>query len=471
MAFPLKNNKGLISMKKFFNYLVCISVLLLGGLTGATFYISMDIEKMFYKKELFAYDNKIVSYKKIISYKKGLFESNAVTEVKLLNLPTAIKMHHTILHGPIIITKDPKKPIDFKFAIVKSYLDESANTAIPTSFVISTVLNYKKEIESTINSSFPKYTDNWTQIANLLLESFIHITNDYFDFKCTAAASSIQTNYLGNELVAEGIALKANQTVHSFDNGEGNVTINVEKIIQKQQETKITNLKLNTTNIFQNKLLNSSFDLDIEKITSKNEIYGPLHFKLLIENIDLSQISVPQPNYTSLLLKKPKLIIDNSYLSLSQGVIKVNLALSFSELESNSNNISANAALPIEMQRVGIDGEVSLIISKEILKQMLTKSIENGLVTQMEYEKFDLQKKQQELDMQVNVNLQQAIQNGTLIEKEGTYETKIIITQNNFIVNDKPIIVPSVLFINYMKMFKASHVAGKNSPVLLQQPK
>jgi hypothetical protein len=126
---------------------------------------------MFYKKELFNYGNKIVSYKKIISYKKGLFESNAVTEVKLLNLPTVIKMHHTILHGPIIITKDPKKPIDFKFAIVKSYIDGSANTAIPTSFVISTVLNYKKEIESTINISIPKYTDELFQIADWVLES------------------------------------------------------------------------------------------------------------------------------------------------------------------------------------------------------------------------------------------------------------------------------------------------------------
>ena len=157
-------------------------------------------------------------------------------------------------------------------------------------------------------------------------------------------------------------------------------------------------------------------------------------------------------------------------MSLPQGAIKVNLALSFSERESNSNNISANAALPIEMQRVGIDGEVSLTISKEVLKQMLTKSIQNGLVMQMEYEKLDPQKKQQELDMQVNVNLQQAIQNGTLVEKEGTYETKIIINKNNFIVNDKPIIVPSILFINYMKMFKAFQVAGKNPPVLPQQP-
>lgn len=193
-------------MKKTFNYLVYISVLLLAGLSGATFYIAMDIEKMFYKKELFTYDNQIVSYKKIISYKKGLFESNAVTEVQLLNLPPVIKMHHTILHGPIIITKDPKKPIDFKFAIIKSYLDEPVNTAMPTSFVISTVLNYKKEIESTINSSFSKYADNLVQIANWLLESFIHIKNNYFDFKCTASASSMQTNYLGKELVAEGIS-------------------------------------------------------------------------------------------------------------------------------------------------------------------------------------------------------------------------------------------------------------------------
>lgn len=466
-------------MKKFFSYLVYISVLFIVVLSGAAFYISTEIEKMFYKKELFTYDNTVIAYKKIISYKKGLFESNAVTEVKLLNLPTVIKMHHTILHGPIIITKDPEKPIDFKFAIIKSYIDETANTVIPSSFVILTVLNYKREIESTINSSFPKYTDNWVQIANWLLESFIHITNDYFDFKCTASASSMQINDLGKELVAEGIAIKANQTMHGVDNGDGNLTVNVEKIIAQQQEIKITNLKLNTTNSLQNKLLNHSFGLDIGEITNKSNMYGPLHFKLLIENIDLSEISVRPPNlenhhltkpYTALLLKKPKLIIDNSYLSLPQGTIKVNLALSFSELESNSNNIPPNAALPIGMQGVGVDGEISLTISKEVLKQILTQSIQNELVTQMEYAKLDPQKKQQELDMQVNVNIQQAIQNGTLIEKEGAYETKIIITQNNFVVNDKPIIEPSILFIAYMKMFKAAHVVEKNPPILPQQP-
>ena len=415
-------------MKNFFNYLVCISVLFLVGLSGATFYISMDIEKMFYKKELFTYGNNVVFYNKIISYKKGLFESNAVTEVKLLNFPTVIKMHHTILHGPIIFTKDSKKPIDFKFAIINSYIDKSANTAIPISFVISTVLNYKKEIESTTNSSFPKYegrinssfpkdANNLVQIANWLLESFIRITNNHVDFKCTASFSSALAKHLGDELVVEGVnikvnqtaegvdlgaAIKANQTVGSFESGEGNVAIDVKKIIQKQQETEITNLKLNETNTVKNKILNNSFDLDIEKIINKNEIYGPMHFKFLLENINLSQISNPQPelkprslrdltaSLAALLLKKPKLIIDNSYLSFPNGAIKVNLVLSFSELESNSNNISANADL---MQRVGMDGEVSLTISKEVLKQMITKSIQNGLVMQMEYEKLDPQKK------------------------------------------------------------------------------
>lgn len=476
-------------MGKIFKFLIYTIILLLGSITGATFYISIDIKEMFYKKELFNYDNQIV-YEKIISYKKGLFESNAVTEVKLLNLPSVIKMHHTILHGPIIITKDPKKPIDFKFAIIKSYIDGSANTSIAKSLVISTVLNYKKEIESIINISIPKYTDELLQIADVVLESFVRITNNYFYFKSTAAAASIKTNYLGNELAVEGVtikvnqtgkstAFKINQTINTIDNGEGNVTINAEKIIQKQQEINVTNFKLNITNIIKNKLLNNSFGLDIEKIINKNEIYGPLHLKILIENIDLSQISARKANlknhnpnemYTALLLKKPKLIIDNSYLSLPQGDIKINLALSFSQIESHSKDAPDTTALPIGMP-VAIDGEISLTISKEILKEILRESIQKKLAIQIDYEKLDPSQKQQELEMQIKLNLEQAIQNGTLIEKEEDYATKIMIINNNFKVNDKPIAEPSILFIDYMKMFKASKVTVKNPPAVLpQQP-
>ena len=100
-----------LEMKKFLNSIVAIFIFLGVSLLTVIFFISGETEGRFRSFVKFLNNNEAISTE-IVSFKKGLFTSEAITrsKPKFIKTESAIQIKHTIWNGPLIFTGSEVKP-------------------------------------------------------------------------------------------------------------------------------------------------------------------------------------------------------------------------------------------------------------------------------------------------------------------------------------------------------------------------
>ncbi len=404
----------------------------------ATYYVSGVVEEKFRKMELFLNETQVIS-SEIVSYDKGLFKSEVVTNIKfkLLHSVKLCQIKHTILHGPVIVTGDQKSPIELQLAIINSYPVEMLSS-VNMPFTARTVLNYQGKVESVVEGKAFDIQRNQFKVTGSDWKSSIHITPDWLSFKGHIIFPETIVHSMGMALIIKDLGLNFDQNRSIFGNWLGDVSFTLGGISQKEKSLDISNFQFKEKSVLQGEAINVVWGVDLEKVGIADVVYGPLHVKILADNVDakaLQELSQTQKgnlttekqedNFREFLLRRPKIMVDQSYLTLPQGSIRVDGELSLG---------GPDVTVPLKKEALEqtMDGKVSIVMPKEIFKQILASELQKEIAKQPDYEKMDDQKRKEELGKQIDLKIQKLTQDGVLTEKEKDYEINITIVKGKW---------------------------------------
>jgi uncharacterized protein YdgA (DUF945 family) len=139
--------------------------------------------------------------------------------------------------------------------------------------------------------------------------------------------------------------------------------------------------------------------------------------------------------YKAILLQKPTFSVENSHLTLPQGDIDLDLMLSVG---------GPNITLPLNSKILlnTVDGELKVLVPKEILRQGLSIGIKQQVEKDPEYQKLDDVKKNQYLESQIDLKIKKIRDDQVLTDKDQEYEIKVNIEKGKWVVNGKEIKQP-----------------------------
>ena len=430
-------------MKKFISFIVIILVLA-GIQLGAMFYVSRDVEKKFRGVEDFLTENQFISAE-VISYERGLYKSEAITQTKLkyLGIEQPIKIKHTIYTGPIIMGANDKSPVDFKLAIIKSEpLDLPPDLKLP--FSTHTEFSYTGAIDSISKGDAFNLKSPQMQISGLSWASNSHMSGDWQALKADVVIPEVLYQGLGMMLTIKNTQLHFDQSRIEYGIWVGDASLKVGSIFQKEPLIDISDVFLNESSVLKDKAIDFTWDINFQKAVYITDAYGPINVKAHAFNIDPEALSafskvnfggaeIPQDKYyQKLLLRSPKFSVDPSLVTIPQGKVNFN-----GELLIGGPDIG----LPINWQKVEstLEARWYVMAPKPLVRNVLAIGLKKSLAEDPDYQKMNDTQKQQALEQQLDAKIQKLIQNGLLIDKGPAYEFKFTIEQGKWIANGKEV--------------------------------
>lgn len=429
---------------------VVVALAILDG--GASYYIGIKGKARFEQLIAFANENHGPFYQ-ILSYQRGIFKSEVITEINFLNVAQT-KIKHTIYHGPIIIGASKSKPLNMQLAVIRSEpIEMSPTLNIP--FTAYTIFKFNGLTKTeTTGTAFEIKRPNY-QITSPGWTTHSKISKDLRQIEGDFSLPEITIQVMGMPVVLKDIRIHTKQNRESFDLWLGDFMFSMGDALQKDQKIEISQLKLEIDAAPSNQAVNFTWGLDFSKLAMAALAYGPLHFKMEIANLDpegLKMMSAPQKNIGAksdpqvaiqekarmegalqkLLLKQPKLTILPGQITIPQGDIKVDAQLTVG---------GPDIILPIDKDNIlkTMDGYFHAVAPKDILRQGLTAGVMQELQKDPNFLQMTTEQKQQHMNQQLDLKIQKLKADGILTEQANEFDIKITITKGRWVVNGKEV--------------------------------
>lgn len=430
-------------MKKLILWIIVLGAVDL----GTRYVVSGKVKTEFESAENVVNDNQFLS-SKIISYNRGLFKSNAITEIrfKFLDPSPTILIQHTILQGPIIIDPEGKKPIDFKLAVVHSRPVNDSNTANvenPPTTLTTTTFGFTGDKTLVSEGSGFTIKGNAVEIEAKGWSGQANISKKGTELSGSIEFPNLILQSSGANLELQAATLQFDQ--HRTEQGIwiGKTNLSFGTVLQKELNVAATKLTFSENSQLHDQVIDIAWTGGFEKADFSNGSYGPLRVQTEIKNIDpeaLKRFGSIKADATDeerqdimkrFLLKKPELIIKNSELTLPEGKMELNADFTVGGSEITTPLDKA------EIEKT-IMGKVVAVIPKVIAKRILAINIAAELSNNEDFKAMTSEQKLSAINEKVEAKVQELIQQGLLTDKEPNYEIKGTVTQGQLNVVTPP---------------------------------
>lgn len=496
-------------MKKWFGLGVILLVLILGS-----YYVTGMVTETTLKKNLYVINQTNGLMVDVESYQRGWFTSQA--EIKWrLHIPErvvkkennqssiipaqdyALKMPVTVFHGPIIVAD---KSIHFGLGYAQTQMalpdmleKQFANTftkeSIKPRVLIHVLVNYLNRSQFGIN--VPEFTlipkDGTGEFKWLGMNNDIRLTPN---MSSIAGETNLEGMYVFNKQVSAALG-KINSDYNLYQSDEGlylgEANFGLDSFIVKQDgqvQFDVKDVDAQTSSQVDNQLLNSFFNLSIERVAAHGKVYGPGVLKVGVKNLDavaLAEINklankmqqgtdadkqqalvALLPAGLKLVSKGPEFEVSELSLTMPEGQIEGELSITLPKGESSNNpfqllsriNGQGKLSMPVPVLRaLLIESTEKKLKQKPELADKLTQQLQASMQQQPSTADInspaddaanqqpiasDKQPHQQAMAM-VDKQLSDLVQAGLLVKNNTHYTVDIKLTNGQFIVNGQTV--------------------------------
>lgn len=463
LGYGLLYLSRVVMMKKVIGFVIIVALLAV----GMPYFLGVRTEQV-YKDwvDLIAKESSQAQIPyKLVEYKRGIFSSIAVTEV-IINKIT-VRVTDKIQHGPILYDASKVKPngVELGAALVQSSF--AFVPEIPVYTTIRTIFGNQDPISF---KSIIGFTGGLkTFIHSPAIEHINHANNRTIIWQgMEAQASNDQALKVFKGIMkVPGLTIKTDQYNGAFKDFHaesdskrgaynlwtGDATSSVEKIeiIPAKTGTYVLeNLKLHLSSKIDNALYQGQIDFVMSniQIQSPTDSYGPIAIGLKFLNLDPEGISMVQnainnsavfpgpaslkPAMMKLLLKTPTLVIENTHVTFPEGDVKIDATISV-----GGPTIADNFDSSIYTKT--LEGDVKVIMGKEILKKYLKSDMERGIKAKPEVAALPKEEQNVQVDKAIMLKIEKLKVSGLLTEQAQTFELKFNIQHGKPMVNGKEV--------------------------------
>ncbi len=432
-------------MKKFFASIFLILGILLAIELGISYYVAGIVEQKFKDSIDLLNGNDVFSID-LVYFRKGALRSTAVTHIRYKPFENAkpIEVKHVFYNGPLIFTPSSDKLFQFKMAIVNSTPGELPKS-VSLPFTSQAIIDYRGGIELTAAGNAFSVTHNQYMIKGTGWSFRSLLDNQWQNLNSEVEFPGITVDLMGTNLNFQKIKATFDQTITSEGDWPGKISIAIDNISDKAFLFELSNVQFMVNETIKSELLDFGWNLGFESLKLANTPYGPLSLDLQLNHLamvvlkKLSQKSSGEPisdeMMSQLLQHSPEIIVNNASLSLPGGQI---------DLSMNFKVGGSDIKLPIskEMIENTLEGDFSLSIPKDMLKEWLSANIIKELGQDVNYQKLDPDHKKQYLEQQLALKLQKFSQDGIVTEKDKNYLIKMSISKGKWTVDGKEVTPP-----------------------------
>ncbi len=370
-----------------------------------------------------------------------MYKLEVITKIKAKHLPLPeLQINHTISNGPVIFS-NPKegKPFELALAIVKSSaIGLPSYINMPT--VTKTVLDFQGNIDTVLQGKSFTIKRQLNEVSGTEWQSSIHLNKDHSVYKLNINFPEIVAQSSGLTLLIKHVALDSHQTKSTYGNWLGDLSFLVGSAIEKTLGFEFSNLQLNGNSTIRNDVIDVTTKAELPKISISNVAYGPAIMNLKMLDLDaeamhaLQEIKsngkIPDVVLRKFLLRRPKLIIENTQFPSSQGQINLQ-----ADLAVGGEGLTD----PIQMAAVRdtLDGKLMVLMPKDLFKMISGSVLTQTIKAEPEIQKLDSAQQEQAVALRLEQKIQSMLQAGILVDKATNYEVRISIIKGKWIANDK----------------------------------
>lgn len=422
---------------------------------------------------------------KILSYKRGWFRSNMLLDLAIpTNNGTTIRhlqLNEKIIHGPVIFSPSRKA-----FGIGQAFA--YGNLVVPA----NEQMNFKQYVDQTTlltNCVFLHLVDSVSiifhapklSITSPMLGNKIMIDNFSTKIKLSAhlkeinSKSTLDTLTLQNaDSTFTATKLEGHGELEQDKYGLflGNINFSVANAAMTAGNTAIFDLKnvvysSNTTE--KNDLIAGTHNAKIDYINVNNVTYGPAEFHGKIQNVNavalaklkklthaadqnnLSEMQI-QHKMQQLILRTiargMQLNINELSIQTPNGEVAAKLNLSMPDLMTDSNGkVNQKAHIAMAQLILRSAGSLEIVAPKAVISNRLQTMILANIQAMQEEVNPNTQVDMQQLtataQQQANMQLQNWVNAGFLIQKDDNYQFTAAFQQGKLLINGKPIFNPA----------------------------
>lgn len=364
-------------MKKIILAIILISAVEL----GLTYYVSFETEKA-YNKTIQLINSSPNMSAKLISYQRGLFRAEALTEIKQGQDTYVLKDH--ILHGPIVF--DTTNPfIKFCIGLVHSQISPS-----PLNTPIEAELAFSYFGGATIKTSSQSFV---YQDKDTILEGSgwkgrgkINAKFDTYQFENSVPEMIIHNKSTPNS----GTQIKNAKIAIEYHQGNKEDQFKITYIIDDartlDQFAILTNLHLTGNFTSNQETFDSNIQFNFDKINLQARALGPASISFKIENIDKKILELIARKAT--LQPSDQLDTDAIYtkalqrvISLTINELEINLPEGKLSLQSQAKIGSEMLTPPLTADKIlqTLKGKVTLSLPKELFNSFIDGYVKASL--------------------------------------------------------------------------------------------